>query len=120
VNSPKVVVDNRMNALYFSRSIIPFQRNADRADWLKGHTYYKHIGLYAYRTETLKEITSLPQGALEKAESLEQLRWLENGYRIKVGVSDVETIGIDTPQDLARAEEFLKQNSESLKQSGKA
>jgi 3-deoxy-manno-octulosonate cytidylyltransferase (CMP-KDO synthetase) len=108
VNSPKVVVDNRMNALYFSRSIIPFQRNADRADWLKGHTYYKHIGLYAYRAQALKEITSLPQGALEKAESLEQLRWLENGYRIKVGVSDVETIGIDTPQDLARAEEFLR------------
>jgi 3-deoxy-manno-octulosonate cytidylyltransferase (CMP-KDO synthetase) len=108
VNSPKVVVDNRMNALYFSRSIIPFQRNADRADWLKGHTYYKHIGLYAYRAQALKEITSLPQGALEKAESLEQLRWLENGYRIKVGVSDVETIGIDTPQDLARAEKFLR------------
>lgn len=120
VNSPKVVVDNRMNALYFSRSIIPFQRNADRADWLKGHTYYKHIGLYAYRAETLKEITSLPQGALEKAESLEQLRWLENGYRIKVGVSDVETIGIDTPQDLARAEEFLKQSGEFLKQSGES
>jgi 3-deoxy-manno-octulosonate cytidylyltransferase (CMP-KDO synthetase) len=120
VNSPKVVVDNRMNALYFSRSIIPFQRNADRADWLKGHTYYKHIGLYAYRAQALKEITSLPQGALEKAESLEQLRWLENGYRIKVGVSDVETIGIDTPQDLARAEEFLKQRGESLNQKGEA
>lgn len=108
VNSPKVVVDGRMNALYFSRSIIPYQRNADQCDWLKGHTYYKHIGLYAYRTEVLKEITSLPQSSLELAESLEQLRWLENGYRIKVGITQVETIGIDTPQDLERAERFLE------------
>lgn len=108
-NSPKVVVNKNMNALYFSRSIIPFQRNADKEDWLKGHTYYKHIGLYAYRADILKEITSLSQSSLEMAESLEQLRWLENGYIIKVGVSEVETIGIDTPQDLARAEEFLKQ-----------
>lgn len=108
-NSPKVVVNKNMNALYFSRSIIPFQRNADKEDWLKGHTYYKHIGLYAYRADVLKEITSLSQSSLEMAESLEQLRWLENGYTIKVGISEVETIGIDTPQDLARAEEFLKQ-----------
>lgn len=109
VNSPKVVVDKRMNALYFSRSIIPFQRNAGKEEWLAGHTYYKHIGLYAYRAEVLKEITSLPQSSLEVAESLEQLRWLENGYTIKVGVTDVETIGIDTPEDLERAEAFLKQ-----------
>ncbi len=106
-NSPKVVVDKHMNALYFSRSIIPYQRNADRAEWLAGHTYYKHIGLYAYRADVLKEITSLPQSPLELAESLEQLRWLENGYCIKVGISQVETIGIDTPEDLAKAEEFL-------------
>ena len=91
------------NALYFSRSIIPYQRNAEKQDWLKGHTYYKHIGLYAYRTDVLKEITMLPQSSLELAESLEQLRWLENGYKIKVGISEVETIGIDTPQDLERA-----------------
>lgn len=109
VNSPKVVVGKNMNALYFSRSIIPFQRNVEKAGWLKGHTYYKHIGLYAYRADVLKEITSLPQSSLELAESLEQLRWLENGYTIKVGISEVETIGIDTPQDLARAEAFLKQ-----------
>ena len=107
----KVVVNTRHDALYFSRSIIPFQRNADKEDWLKGHTYYKHIGLYAYRTEVLKEITALPQSSLELAESLEQLRWLENGYKIKVGISDVETIGIDTPQDLKHAEEFLKNRS---------
>lgn len=108
VNSPKVVVDKRMNALYFSRSIIPFMRNKDKKEWLSGHTYYKHIGLYAYRASVLKEITALPQSSLELAESLEQLRWLENGYRIKVGVTDVETIGIDTPADLECAEEFLK------------
>ena len=107
-NSPKVVLNKNRNALYFSRSIIPYQRNADKSDWLKNHVYYKHIGLYAYRTEVLKEITSLPQSPLELAESLEQLRWLENGYTIKVGFTEVETIGIDTPQDLARAEEFLK------------
>lgn len=108
VNSPKVVLNTNMNALCFSRSIIPYQRNADKNDWLKNHVYYKHIGLYAYRTEVLKEITSLPQSSLEVAESLEQLRWLENGYTIKVGISEVETIGIDTPEDLERAEQFLK------------
>ena len=95
VNSPKVVVNKNMQALYFSRSIIPYFRNKDRKDWLAGHTYYKHIGLYAYRAEVLREITSLPQSPLEITESLEQLRWLENGYVIKVGISEVETIGID-------------------------
>ena len=111
-NSPKVVVNNRMEALYFSRSIIPFFRGKDKGEmWLKGHTYYKHIGLYAYRTNVLKEITRLPQSSLELVESLEQLRWLENGYKIKVGISEIETIGIDTPEDLAKAEEFLKSHS---------
>ena len=108
VNSPKVVLNKNMNALYFSRSIIPYQRNAEKTDWLKNHTYYKHIGLYAYRVEVLKKITSLPQSSLELAESLEQLRWLENGYTIKAGITEVETIGIDTPQDLEQAEIFLK------------
>mgnify|MGYP000819700587 CR=1 FL=1 len=108
VNSPKVVLNKNMNALYFSRSIIPYQRNAEKREWLKNHTYYKHIGLYAYRVEVLKEITSLPQSSLELAESLEQLRWLENGYTIKAGITEVETIGIDTPQDLEHAERFLQ------------
>lgn len=112
INSPKVVIGKNRNALYFSRSIIPYQRNKDKSDWLAGHTYYKHIGLYAYRASVLKEITSLPQSALEIAESLEQLRWLENGYTIKVGISNVETIGIDTPQDLVRAEVFLQNHKE--------
>ncbi len=111
-NSPKVVVNRRMEALYFSRSIIPYMRGKAKDEWLPNHTYYKHIGLYAYRTEVLKEITSLPQGLLERAESLEQLRWLENGYKIKVGISEIETIGIDTPEDLLRAEEFLTTISE--------
>lgn len=108
VNSPKVVVNNKMEAMYFSRSIIPYTRGKDKEEWLAGHTYYKHIGLYAYRANVLKQITSLSQSSLEIAESLEQLRWLENGYKIKVGTSMIETIGIDTPEDLLRAEEFLK------------
>ena len=112
VNSPKVVVNSRMEALYFSRSIIPFTRGKNKEEWLAGHTYYKHIGIYAYRTKVLSEITQLPQSSLELAESLEQLRWLENGYKIKVGVSDIETIGIDTPEDLEKAEQFLKLKNE--------
>lgn len=107
-NSPKVVVDSSMRAIYFSRSVIPYLRGVEPADWLSAHTFYKHIGLYAYRTEVLREITMLEQGNLEKCESLEQLRWIENGYVIKVGVTDVETIGIDTPEDLQRAELYLK------------
>ena len=107
VNSPKVVVNKNMEALYFSRSIIPYTRGKEKNEWLSGHTYYKHIGLYTYRADVLHEITSLPQSSLELAESLEQLRWLENGYKIKVGISQIETIGIDTPEDLKRAEEFL-------------
>lgn len=107
-NSPKVVLGEDHRALYFSRSVIPYLRGIAPEEWLSHNTFYKHIGLYAYRTETLREITTLPQSALERAESLEQLRWLSNGYLIKVGMTDVETIGIDTPEDLARAEEFLK------------
>ena len=107
-NSPKIVVDKRGYAMYFSRSIIPFVRGKDEKEWPFSYPFLKHIGLYAYRRNVLKEVTQLPQGELEKAESLEQLRWLENGYRIKVGLTDVETVGIDTPEDLARAEAFLK------------
>ena len=107
-NSPKVVVDDNGRALYFSRSVIPYLRGVEPAEWLERHTFYKHIGLYAYRPEVLREITALPQSPLELAESLEQLRWLQAGYHIQVGVSDIETIGIDTPEDLARAVEFLK------------
>ncbi len=111
-NSPKVVLDSQHRALYFSRSVIPYLRGKEREEWLKTHTYYKHIGLYAFRAEVLGKVTALPQSSLEKAESLEQLRWLENGYRIGVAESHVETVGIDTPEDLARAEEFLKTHPE--------
>ena len=108
-NSPKVVVGKNMEALYFSRSVIPYIRGKEKGEqWLTQHTFYKHIGLYAYRANVLREITQLPQSSLELAESLEQLRWLENGYKIKVGISDIETIGIDTPEDLSRAEAFLQ------------
>ncbi len=107
-NSPKVVLDNDSCAVYFSRSVIPYLRGVEREEWLKYHTFYKHIGMYAFRRDVLGEVTALPQSTLEKAESLEQLRWLENGYKIGVGISDVETVGIDTPEDLERAEEFLK------------
>ncbi len=107
-NSPKVIMNEKMRALYFSRSVIPFLRGTPRQEWLSAHTFYKHIGIYAFRTSALKEITTLPQSPLERAESLEQLRWLEGGYNISVGITNVETIGIDTPEDLQRAEEFLK------------
>ena len=114
-NSPKVVVDNNMFALYFSRSIIPYLRGVEQKEWLCRHTFYKHIGLYAYRSQVLDEITSLPQSDLEIAESLEQLRWLQAGYKIKTAVTDIETIGIDTADDLMRAEQFLASVQQKMK-----
>lgn len=106
-NSPKIAVDRRGYALYFSRSVIPYVRGKERSEWPAAFPFLKHIGLYAYRRNVLAEITRLPQSPLELAESLEQLRWLENGYKIKVGLTDEETVGIDTPEDLARAEKML-------------
>lgn len=107
-NSPKAVLDKNGFALYFSRSVIPYLRGFERSEWPAHHTYLKHIGLYAYRAEVLKEIATMPMGNLEQCESLEQLRWLQAGLRIKVGMTQIETIGIDTPNDLLRAEKFLK------------
>ena len=109
-NSPKVVVDDNWNALYFSRSVIPYLRGKETESWASEHTYYKHIGLYAFKSDVLGKVTSLEQAPLEIAESLEQLRWLSAGYTIKVGKTNVETIGIDTPEDLAAAEKFLMDN----------
>ncbi len=110
-NSPKVVLGNNHEALYFSRSVIPFVRGEEQGQaWMENHVFYKHIGIYAYRAHVLKEITALPQSSLELAESLEQLRWLQNGYKIKAGVTNVETVGIDTPEDLQRAELYIKQH----------
>lgn len=106
-NTPKVVLNKKSEAIYFSRSIIPYIRNENHTEWLKKHAFYKHIGLYAYRSDILKEIVSLPPSALELAESLEQLRWIENGYSIKTAITQQETVGIDTPEDMERALAFL-------------
>lgn len=108
-NSPKVVLNKEGEAIYFSRSVVPYLRGVERSEWLKCHTFYKHIGIYAFRAKTLLEVTALAQTPLEEAESLEQLRWLESGYKIGVGITNIETIGIDTPEDLQRAELFLKE-----------
>lgn len=106
-NTPKVVMAPDGTALLFSRSVIPYLRGIDKNEWLKQHLHYKHIGMYAYRTNVLAQITQLAQTPMEKAESLEQLRWLENGYKIKVAVCHTASIGIDTPADLQKAIEFL-------------
>lgn len=101
-NAVKVVFAPAAGAIYFSRHPIPYVRGVDMADWLTAQPHYKHIGLYGYRRDTLMEIARLSPSPLEQAESLEQLRWLENGYRIAVGITDLETIGIDTPEDLQK------------------
>jgi 3-deoxy-manno-octulosonate cytidylyltransferase (CMP-KDO synthetase) len=106
-NQPKVVLDSEGNAIYFSRATIPFIRDSDLSDWSKKHVFYKHIGMYAYRTDVLKKITKLPASSLEKAEALEQNRWLENGFRIRTAVTQWESISVDTPDDLERALKHL-------------
>jgi 3-deoxy-manno-octulosonate cytidylyltransferase (CMP-KDO synthetase) len=105
-NRPKVVLDKNGFALYFSRSTIPFIRN-NNTNWLKEHDFWSHIGMYAYRAEVLQKLTKLPFGILEKAESLEQLRWLENGFKIMTAPTTHKSIGIDTPEDLDRALQLL-------------
>jgi len=100
---PKVVLDTQGYAMYFSRHPLPYQRQFPSADWLLHHRYLRHIGLYAYRPDVLAEITHLAPSPLELAESLEQLRWLENGYRILTAETELATLGIDTPEDVERA-----------------
>lgn len=102
-NVVKVVFAKTGEALYFSRSTIPHLRNIAEENWLQQYSFYKHIGMYAYRTDILQQLTGLSVSSLEKAESLEQLRWLENGFKIKVAETYIETIGIDTPEDLQKA-----------------
>lgn len=102
-NSPKIIMDNNGFAMYFSRSVIPFIRGKEETEWAEAFPFLKHIGMYAYRRAVLHDVTSMPQSSLEIAESLEQLRWLQNGYKIKVGETTQETIGIDTPADLEEA-----------------
>ncbi|MBQ6748124.1 MAG: 3-deoxy-manno-octulosonate cytidylyltransferase [Paludibacteraceae bacterium] len=110
-NTPKVVWSQITGeALLFSRSVIPFLRGIDRSGWLKQGRFFRHIGIYAYRADILEQITRLQPSPAEQAESLEQLRWLENGYRIRVGQTTVPTIGIDTPEDLQHAIEWYKYN----------
>lgn len=108
-NLVKVTFSKDKEALYFSRSIIPYIRNTDWKEWLNQHQFYTHVGIYAYRSNVLSQLTSLPQSPHEKAESLEQLRWLENGFKIRVGITEYETIGIDTPDDLKEAEKKLSE-----------
>lgn len=106
-NVVKVVTNIYDEAIYFSRSAIPYRRNPE-AD-IK---YYKHIGIYGYTVDVLKKITNLPIGQLEKAESLEQLRWLEQGYSITLKETNIETIAVDTPADLVAVEKILKSQNE--------
>ena len=105
-NSPKVIINSNSEAIYFSRSPLPHIRGREQQDWLQHFTYFKHIGIYGYRADILQRITKLPVSSLEKAESLEQLRWVENGYRIKVAETELETYAIDSPEDLNRLSEL--------------
>lgn len=110
-NLVKVVMDNNMDALYFSRSIIPYVRGAEWRQWLEKARFHTHVGLYAYRADTLARITALPQSSLELAESLEQLRWLQNGFKIRMAITTEPTIGIDTPADLEKAAQLLDRHA---------
>lgn len=107
-NCVKVIFNKENEALYFSRTCIPYVRGADKSDWLNRFDFYKHIGIYGYRADVLSGIVPLPPGRLEMAEALEQLRWLENGYRIKVVETEVETIGIDSPEDIGKARKLYR------------
>ena len=107
-NSPKVILDKDHNAIYFSRHPIPFVRGKEQASWLASHTFYQHIGIYGYTTEALRKITRLPVSSLEKTESLEQLRWIENGFKIRTALTTLETLAVDTPEDLTRILHSLK------------
>lgn len=107
-NTPKVILDHNSFAIYFSRESIPHIRNVDREDWLNKHTFYQHIGIYGYKADVLKEITQLNTSSLERAESLEQLRWIENGYKIKTACTEIDSIAIDSPEDLDKVLSHLK------------
>ncbi|MBU1013710.1 MAG: 3-deoxy-manno-octulosonate cytidylyltransferase [Bacteroidetes bacterium] len=101
-NVVKAVVNHKGDALYFSRSPIPFMRDLDQAQWISHHSYYKHIGIYGFKTDVLQQITGLNKSGLEKSENLEQLRWLENGFKIKTKLTTIENIAIDQPEDLKK------------------
>jgi 3-deoxy-manno-octulosonate cytidylyltransferase (CMP-KDO synthetase) len=103
----KVVLNRNMEALYFSRMIIPYIKGVQEEEWHLHHTYYRHVGMYAYRADVLEKITRLPVSSLEKAESLEQLRWLENGFKIKCALTNFESHCIDTVEDVERVLKVL-------------
>lgn len=109
-NTPKVIMDKEMYALYFSRHTIPYLRDYSEELWLTKHTYYKHIGLYAYKPEILKEICSMERSSLEICESLEQLRWLEKGLKIKVVETDCKSFAVDTPKDLEKIVRYIEKD----------
>ena len=98
----KIVLNSDMEAMYFSRMVIPFIKGVDEKDWHRHHTYYRHVGMYAYRRDVLEKITQLPVSSLEQAESLEQLRWLEHGFKIKCTITRYESHCIDTPEDIVK------------------
>ena len=108
-----VVIDKLMNAIYFSRSVIPFVRDSEKSVWQTKHTFYKHIGMYAFRPQSLIEFASLQQTSLELAESLEQNRWLENGKKIKVEITESESIGVDTLEDLEKVRAIINNKTTS-------
>ena len=111
-NVVKVVKSTHNQAIYFSRATIPFLRGKKEDDWLGNHAFYKHLGIYGYRTDILLQIADLPVSSLEKAEALEQLRWLENGFTIKTAETNLESLGIDTPEDLEKAKDFIRKGAE--------
>jgi 3-deoxy-manno-octulosonate cytidylyltransferase (CMP-KDO synthetase) len=107
-NQIKTVISMNGDALYFSRSAVPYLRDFEMNDWIKNHVFYKHLGLYAYKKDTLQKLTLLKRSSLEIAESLEQNRWLENGYKIRTAVSDWDSYGIDSPEDLVKVNDLFK------------
>lgn len=114
-NTVKVVMNKQGNALYFSRNPIPFMRNLDRKEWFNKGSFYKHIGIYAYKAEILRQIADMQPTDLEMAESLEQLRWLENGLNIRVGVTVSDNVSIDHPKDIEKAERFAENQMNMIK-----
>ena len=104
----KITINNKHEALYFSREVIPHIKGVDKKDWHKHFPYYRHVGMYAYRADVLKQITTLAPSSLEKAESLEQLRWLENGFKIKLAITDFDSHCVDTPEDIEKVIRLMK------------
>jgi 3-deoxy-manno-octulosonate cytidylyltransferase (CMP-KDO synthetase) len=104
----KITMNQNHEALYFSREVIPHIKGVDKKDWHKHYPYYRHVGMYAYRADVLKEVTKLAPSSLEKAESLEQLRWLENGFKIKLAITDFDSHCIDTPEDIEKVLRLMK------------